>query len=52
MTINKTTIETALGCISYVVLMVCRKRAAMVDPWMYALAGLFTLMLLLGSVIS
>ena len=34
----------ALGCISYVALMVCRKRAALVDPWMYALAGLFLLM--------
>lgn len=39
----------ALGCISYVVLMVCRKRANIVNPWMYALAGLFILMYLLAA---
>lgn len=39
----------ALGCISYVVVMVCRKRWAVIDPWMYALAGLFALMYLLAA---
>lgn len=34
----------ALGCISYVVVMVCRRRAKVVNPWMYVLAGLFVLM--------
>lgn len=41
----------ALGCISYVVVMICRKRAALVNPWMYALAGLFAIMLLLGAAV-
>ncbi len=41
----------ALGCISYVVLMVCRKRGALVDPWMYVLAGVFFLMILLSAVV-
>ena len=40
-----------LGCISYVVLMVCRKRAAVVATWMYVLAGMFALMLLLSAVV-
>lgn len=39
----------ALGCISYVVVMVCRKRAHLIDPWMYVLAGLFVLMYLLSA---
>lgn len=39
----------ALGCISYVVLMVCRKRANFVNPWMYALAGMFIFMYLLAA---
>lgn len=39
----------ALGCISYVVVMVSRKRAAVVNPWMYALAALFILMYLLAA---
>lgn len=34
----------ALGCISYVAVMVCRRRAKFVNPWMYVLAGLFVLM--------
>lgn len=34
----------ALGCISYVVVMICRRRAALVNPWMYVLTGLFVLM--------
>ena len=37
----------ALGCISYVIIMVCRKRWAIISQWMYALAGLFVLMYLL-----
>ena len=40
----------ALGCISYVVVMVCRKRAHVVNPWMYALGGTFLLMFLLAAV--
>ena len=39
----------ALGCISYVAVMVCRKRWAVIDPWMYALAGVFALMYLLAA---
>ena len=39
----------ALGCISYVVLMVCRKKADVVNPWMYILAVLFVLMYLLAA---
>lgn len=34
----------ALGCISYVLIMICRKRAHIIDPWMYVLAGLFILL--------
>ncbi|MEG1747090.1 MAG: NCS2 family permease [Oscillospiraceae bacterium] len=41
----------ALGVISYLVIMVCRKRAAMVDPVLYGLSGLFALMFLLGAVV-
>ncbi len=45
------TAGVALGCISYVVVMVCRRRWALVNPWMYALAGAFLLMFLLGAVV-
>lgn len=34
----------ALGCIAYVAVMICRKRAAMVNPWMYGLTALFLAM--------
>lgn len=37
----------ALGCISYVVLMVFRRRAKLINPWMYVLSGLFVLMYVL-----
>lgn len=39
----------ALGCVSYVVVMVCRRRGAVVNPWMYALAGVFALMYLFAA---
>lgn len=41
----------ALGVISYLIIMVCRKRAAMVDPMLYGLGVLFTLMFLLGALV-
>ena len=37
-----------LGVVSYVVVMVCRKRAALVDPALYLLAGVFVLNAALG----
>ena len=46
---NSITDGIALGCISYVVVMVCRKRWAVIDPWMYVLAGVFALMYLLAA---
>ncbi len=38
-----------LGVISYVVVMVCRKRAHLVDPALYILAGIFVLSGVLSS---
>lgn len=37
----------ALGCISYVVVMVLRRRANIINPWMYVIAVLFVLMYVL-----
>lgn len=45
-----TCVSSALGCISYVVVMLCRKRGALVNPWMYALSAMFALMLVLGAI--
>ena len=39
-----------LGVVSYVVVMVCRKRAPLVDPALYLLAGVFVLNAVLGVV--
>ncbi len=38
-----------LGVVSYVVVMVCRKRAHLVDPALYCLAGVFALNAALGA---
>ncbi|MDO4733025.1 MAG: NCS2 family permease [Bacillota bacterium] len=41
----------ALGCISYVFLMLFRKRGAVVDPWLYALSAVFILDILLRTLL-
>ena len=39
----------ALGVVSYAVIMICRRRAHLVDPVLYALAAVFTFLLALGA---